>query len=345
MEIKAKNVNEAVFKGLSYLLKDGIEETSRNGTVIVAPEPVMTIYERPTERVLFSPLRDANPFFHLFESLWMLAGRWDIDYPVQFNKKFAAYGDEDMLTGQAIQWGAYGYRWREFFGFDQLRYLIAHLKDEPNTRRAVLSMWAPLGDLVCCEGGMGGLNMKDVPCNTGAYFDRRGGVLNMTVLCRSNDAIWGAYGANVVHLSILQEYIASVLGVPVGVYRQFSNNFHAYTDIYDRDKLRAIALEADRTNLYDLHSMKPSALISSHIQCWDHDNIAFLEEPLSVARHDEDPFFTNVAKPMYRAWSAHKSRDYDAAISHALDIEAEDWRVVCVQWLDRRQRKFEGEKS
>jgi hypothetical protein len=47
---------------------------SRAGDVLVAPHPVMSVTSIPTERVLFDPARDANPFFHLFESLWMLAG-------------------------------------------------------------------------------------------------------------------------------------------------------------------------------------------------------------------------------------------------------------------------------
>ena len=32
--------------------------------------------------------------------------------------------------------------------------------------------------------------------------------LCMTVCNRSNDMLWGAYGANVVHMSMLQEFVA-----------------------------------------------------------------------------------------------------------------------------------------
>ena len=188
--IQARNVNHAVAQTIPYLLKEGVPEDSRNGKVIVAPGPVMTVYENPCERVLFSPLRDANPFFHLMESLWMLVGRMDLAWPEFFNKRFASFSDD----GKVVH-GAYGYRWRSWWGFDQIRAIVDELKADPKSRRCVLSMWAPIGDLVSFkidEKQLGGLKSKDVPCNTHAYFDLRGGRLNMTVCNRSNDAIWGA---------------------------------------------------------------------------------------------------------------------------------------------------------
>jgi len=140
--IEARNVNEAVSLALPYLLEHGIQEQSRNGSVLVAPTPVMTVYHKPCERVLFSATRDANPFFHLMEALWMLAGRNDVTFPVWFNTRFTEYSDDGLTVH-----GAYGYRWRHWFGFDQLRTLIAELRRNPTSRRAVLSMWAPMGDL------------------------------------------------------------------------------------------------------------------------------------------------------------------------------------------------------
>ena len=52
---------------------------------------------------------------------------------------------------------------------------------------------------------------EEIPCNTAIYFKVREGKLNMTVSNRSNDVIWGTFGANVVHMSILQEYVAYFL--------------------------------------------------------------------------------------------------------------------------------------
>src|SRR5690606_6235064 len=139
--------------------------------------------------------RDANPFLHFFESLWMLAGRNDVDYMTRLVRRFAAYSDDGKTFN-----GAYGYRWRKWFGRDQLQQIIGALRSNPQDRRCVLGMWDAGHDL--------GLQSADLPCNTHIYFRIQDDRLNMTVCNRSNDAIWGAVGANVVHMSFLQEYMA-----------------------------------------------------------------------------------------------------------------------------------------
>src|SRR5438132_1260003 len=50
---------------------------SRYGEVMMIEEPVIITYQKPIERVLFNQARDCNVFFHLFEALYMLAGRQD----------------------------------------------------------------------------------------------------------------------------------------------------------------------------------------------------------------------------------------------------------------------------
>ena len=82
MEFTFKNVNEAFRELVGGIHDRTIEATrheSRNGPVLVIEEPVTVCYENPNERVLFNTRRDANPFFHLFESLWML-----VDLPITY---------------------------------------------------------------------------------------------------------------------------------------------------------------------------------------------------------------------------------------------------------------------
>ncbi|HAH51913.1 MAG TPA: hypothetical protein DCL80_11935, partial [Balneola sp.] len=120
------------------------------------------------------------PFFHLFEALWMLAGRDDLAYVQQFNKRIEDFSDDGVTLN-----GAYGYRWREYWKKDQLDLLIEHLTNHPDSRRAVLQMWSTddlqkiVKDPTC----------KDVPCNTQIYFKIKKNRLQMTVTCRSNDII------------------------------------------------------------------------------------------------------------------------------------------------------------
>jgi thymidylate synthase len=335
--ITALNVNDAIAQALPYLCSEGVREQSRNGRVLVAREPVTTVYELPKQRVIFSPTRNANPFFHLMESLWMLAGHNDLKFPMTFNKRFKEYSDD----GEIIH-GAYGHRWRRALGYDQLQVIATELQSNSQSRRCVLQIWDShqlgMDDLhVAMSGG------RDVPCNTQVYFDIRGGHLNMTVCNRSNDVIWGAYGANVVHFSILQEYLARWIGVPVGTYRQMSNNFHAYLDIYDENALMKIARECEQENYYTssmFHkTVHPFPLIDglgdAAVQRWNLDLVRFLNNIGN--RNFENSFFEKIAQPMFMAWASYKKGMPETAYAYIIDEMPEcDWRTACAQWLQRR---------
>src|SRR5262249_11634251 len=151
------------------------------GTVLVIDEPVTITYTHPRERVLFNTVRDANPFFHLYEALWMLAGRNDVAPLSYYNSRMKEFSDD----GKTLN-GAYGYRWRNARGreygsgltivmvddptlptgkrpvcadlsvgsCDQLDTLVNHLRADPTSRRAVLQMWNVEDDLLKI-GGVG----------------------------------------------------------------------------------------------------------------------------------------------------------------------------------------------
>lgn len=331
--IEVRNVNVALAQGIDHLLKDGKAGDSRNGNVLVAPTPVCTVYHTPQERVLFGEVRDANPFFHLMESLWMLAGANDLEFPRYFNKRFGEYSD----NGQTVH-GAYGYRWRRALKFDQLEAIVHELKTNPTSRRCVLQMWdASLAGAADLDRAMQG--GKDVPCNTHIYFSIVKGVLDMTVCCRSNDIIWGAYGANAVHFSVLMEYMATAIGVQMGTYYQMSNNFHAYTDIFNHEKLAAMAKESIAANRYITEEsfpgvVQPYPLISTDIKTWDADLAVFMSGNLAHAF--TDPFFQYVAVPMFMAWEQRKAKAGNGMF-YINQMRAEDWKLACVEWILRRE--------
>lgn len=354
--IHAQSVSDALGEALYKVSSMGIREESRNGNVLVMPGPVTTVYYQPQKRVLFSPTRDANPFFHMMESLWMLAGKNDLLFPLLFNKRFREYSDDG-----ATIWGAYGWRWREFFGYDQLKVIINELRKNPNSRRCVLSMWnampnedntdwhnnpAPIRHDLDVAGSGG----KDVPCNTHAYFDCRGGALNMTVCNRSNDMIWGAYGANAVHFSILLEYMAAAIGVPVGVYRQISNNLHLYTDVIGEDKMLHLSHEVFATDRYTQshRQVEVPAIVDCPVELWDADLKRFMARDglwNDVGGGWNSRFFEETAVPMYKAHSAWRNKQYEEATEEASKIVAWDWRIASLGWLERREAKRKEKAS
>lgn len=342
--IKALSVSSALAAGISYLTTHACRDESRNGTVLVSSVPVTTVYANPTHRVLFGPLRDANPFFHLMESLWMLAGDNDLEFPQRFNKRFGEYSDD----GRTVH-GAYGFRWREHFGYDQLGVIIKELIKNPTSRRCVLAMWdAQLGFIGEDEPAGDDLNIamhggKDVPCNTHIYFRVNDWRLDMTVCCRSNDIIWGAYGANAVHMSMLMEYVAAALDVPLGVYYQMSNNYHAYTDVYGVEKLKAIAREAEVMDFYcaahaAMHStpvVTPFKLVNSTVDAWNQDLRMFMLNP-EASNPYKDVFFSDVARPMYLAWQERKQKVSNGS-QWVERVQATDWKLAAQQWIARRE--------
>lgn len=67
--VEAENVNEAYFTGLNTIREHGTPLETRNGPATKLPGVLVTNYRQPQQRMILVRERDANPFFHLFESL------------------------------------------------------------------------------------------------------------------------------------------------------------------------------------------------------------------------------------------------------------------------------------
>lgn len=347
--IKERNVNGALASALLMLHEKGELRSSRNGTVTAFPTPVTTMYVRPTERVLFSPMRNANPTFHLVESLWMLAGRNDVKFPATFVKNMKAFSDDSDTF-----WGAYGYRWRDFFGWDQIDKAIQELTDNPESRRVVIGMWNAMDDTGVAFGKgspdfiVGQSGGKDVPCNTHIYLDRRDGKLNMTVCCRSNDILWGCYGANAVHMSILQEYMALSIGCPVGWYCQVSNDLHLYNAKAPEAGLRAMAWDAINWDHYSKEGVRPTPLwaafedramfdrdVHAFFRRFDADGVLGTFNTFEIPDANyETAFFRDTVRPMVQTWAYRKTSV--AALDALQTIAADDWRMSMTIWLEKQ---------
>ncbi len=179
--------------------------------------------------------------------------------------------------------------------------------------------------------------------STVIYFKVRDGKLNMTVSNRSNDVIWGTFGANVVHMCMLQEYIARSLGVSVGTYYQVSDSFHVYTNIFI-DMWKKLA-EDDAFDFYSMRhyinpyenrALKPYPLMKVSKEEWDKDLHKFLQrEPLGDKKFN-DSFFTKVACPLQDALDLYKQKEYDFALSEVQTCSSGDWATAGFEWIDRR---------
>jgi thymidylate synthase len=332
--IRFFNPNNGLADALRLLVNYGEKEKSRNGEVLAMPQPVILENMAPRARVLFGR-PGANPFFHFMEALWMLAGRNDVATVATFNSRMREYSDDGVVFN-----GAYGYRWREHFEHDQLDWIATLLCRDPTSRHAVLQMYSPDSDQ---------RTTKDVPCNTCIYFRVVDGRLDATICNRSNDVLWGLFGANLVHMTMLLEYMAQRCGLAVGVLRTLTNNLHLYTDILPKEKIDETICRLD--SAYEKWEMETKTTA-------DQNTLADLSEGQGgwgvytpwVYSRDELPLFVDsilsrnvykytcpllseVALPMLNAWRA---RRYDVALAlHFADtIAAPAWRYACREWLE-----------
>ena len=346
--IQARNVHGALPLGLEYIQQQGIPRESRNGPVLVSPWPVTTIYTNPCERVLFWPQRDANPFFHLYESLWMLAGRNNVAPLVRYVKRSTDYSDDGKILH-----GAYGYRWRHFplggHDKDQLAIIAERLKKNPEDRRCVLQMWDCTIDLMTDEDAKTSNLGKDFPCNTIATFQRGSkGELNLVVFCRSNDIIWGCYGANAVQFSMLLEYMARWIGCQVGTYSQISVNYHAYLDTLQQVKDMPWI-----SNPYSLGIVRYIPMSQDHelLDGYILDLLNQVDTGFQDKITYRDPFF-EMADTVLRAHHLWKTLPAPQRYTISLDLLNQqdstiDWVVASREWIERRYIKWQqnGDKK
>lgn len=332
---------------------------TRYGEVMVIEEPVTITYTNPLERVLFNRARDANPFFHLIEALWVLSGSDNIKMLEYFNSKVKDFSDD------GITWyGAYGNRWysdhvaRRYnlpYEYDtQIIQAIDILKRDRNSRRVVLQQWMPRDltrvlDIPDC---------KDVPCNTEVMFLPRGEILDMTVINRSNDMLWGALGSNYVTFSVLHEYVARASGFEVGRYNQITNNLHVYcTHIQAGPNLEQMSptgkylwsgkwipenlINHSGTQLSSTNTLKLFRNEQER-KMFNFDIALLCSNDSSTVRSPEkwnsfsSEFFICVVRPMLDAWHFFKNKDYKEAVVACAKIADQDWMIACSEWMQRR---------
>lgn len=344
VEINAHNIPEAYVEAYWSMKTYAKEENSRNGKVLSIPDPVVLSIANPLQRVLFDPVRNANPFFHLMETVWMLAGGNHVGFPAKFNRTYAQYAEADGIVH-----GAYGKRWRDHFApkeigprfrMDQIQLACAILTAEPESRQVVLSMWDPASDL--------GATVKDRPCNTHIYLRARKtewtpspdtGVmlpsyaLDMTVCNRSNDLLWGMLGANAVHMTYLHEVLAFGSGMDIGEYRVFTNNCHVYSERPDVQTYMKGPVRNDPYIREDVDYF-PILQEGETVDQLLGDCEYFVNHGMSLIFRTE--WIKNVVVPMMQAWDARREGRIEDSYMFINRIKATDWRLACAQWTERK---------
>ncbi|WP_058042259.1 thymidylate synthase [Streptomyces roseifaciens] len=201
-----------LFVGAVTLAKNGDKVSPRG----MATREVLNVTMRltqPRARLLCAPpARIINPAFAVAETVWYLSGT-DAPWIHEFNGRLRHYADDGVLQG------AYGPRMRNWAGrIDQLHRVVEILKDDPDSRRALIQLYDPARDAA---------GHKDVPCTLGFRFHLRAGRLHMTTSMRGQD-VWTGMPYDLFFYTTLHELVAGWLDAELGEYHHQVGSLHIY---------------------------------------------------------------------------------------------------------------------
>lgn len=210
----------------------------------------------------------------IHELLWFIKGDTNIkylvdndvriwnDWPYEAFKKSPDYQNETMdefvlkiKTDEvfAKQHGdlgpVYGAQWRNFNGVDQLQFILDEIKNNPQSRRMILSAWNPAEIK----------NMALPPCHTLIQFYVADGRLSLQLYQRSADIFLGV-PFNIASYALLLLMVAQVTGLKPGEFVHTLGDAHIYTNHFEQIELQlsreprkrpVMKLNPDVTSLFD----------------------------------------------------------------------------------------------
>lgn len=213
--------------------------------------------ERPHEMFIFSALRFTNPFAQIAETLWVLAGRNDLDWLERYIPQCKKWSDDGKTwrAGYGPRLRNWTYEWNDMtYGIDQIEMVIDALKKDRSTRQAVISLWNPAVDWE---------PSKDIPCNNWLQFIIRHNYLFMNVTVRSNDLIYGFSHVDFMCWAVLQSFIAHAVDALPGDVSWYAGSFHIYERHFDllKKQIELTSLPFKRYYDYSLPELDDSYLV------------------------------------------------------------------------------------
>ena len=188
----------------------------------------------------------------IHELLWFISGDTNIKYlvdndvriwnewPYEAYKKSSEYQGEDLKEFAqkvkddidfANKWGnlgpVYGKQWRDFGGVDQLENLVNDLKNNPDSRRLIISAWNP--PLIP--------QMALPPCHAFMQFYVNDGELSCQLYQRSADIFLGV-PFNIASYSLFTMMLAQVCGLKAKWFVHTLGDAHIYTNHLEQVNLQ-----------------------------------------------------------------------------------------------------------
>jgi thymidylate synthase len=226
----------AVYRTLLWRLLSGhaIKEVNeRTGAVIFAsPVPIHFNLDLRDGQLPLCGIRKTFPRTAAAEVAWFLLGSKDVSFIREYAPIWDKFVEEDGTTVA----GAYGHRWREHFGRDQVAKAIKALQNNSTDRRVVVMAWDPGSD------GLG-VPSKNVPCPLGFTLSIVDGRLNSAMFIRSSDVFVGLPYDVMGHALLMQAIANSIGGLKgLGTMSVTLAHPHLY-DVHEQMALEALKSE------------------------------------------------------------------------------------------------------
>ncbi|MFM2227829.1 MAG: hypothetical protein RL664_1172 [Bacteroidota bacterium] len=249
---------------LQHLLDNGVKKEDRTGTGtysvfghqmrfnLAEGFPLMTTKKLHTRSI-----------FH--ELLWFLKGDTNIAYLKENGVSiWDEWADENGNLGPV-----YGYQWRSWpnpdgSSTDQIVNLVNGLKNNPNSRRHIVSAWNPS----FIE------EMALPPCHCLFQFYVAEGKLSCQLYQRSCDTFLGV-PFNIASYALLVHMIAQVCDLEVGDFIWTGGDVHLYSNHVDQAKLQ----------LTREHRTLPTLKLNPNVK----DLFAFTIDDISIENYDPHP--------------------------------------------------------
>ena len=230
-------------KLLNHILEKGLQKGDRTGTGTISSFGYQMRFDLSEGFPLLSVERLSYTYenkLHLksiiHELLWFIKGETNIKYLKDHNVKiWDSWADEDGNLGPV-----YGHQWRNWNsdGVDQINELISQIKNNPNSRRMIVSAWNPsvLPDTSkSFSENVANGKAALPPCHAFFQFYVSGNKLSCQLYQRSADTFLGV-PFNIASYALFTMMVAQVTNLEAGDFIHTFGDVHLYNNHLDQAK-------------------------------------------------------------------------------------------------------------
>ena len=184
------------------------------------------------------------------------------------NAKSDYWKDKSKFDGDVGR--IYGVQWRDFNGVDQIEKLIYDLKNNPDSRRHILTAWNP-SEID---------QMSLPPCHAFSQFFITNNKLSCQLYQRSCDMFLGV-PFNIANYSLLTHIFAKECGYEVGDFIHSLGDFHIYEEHFEQVKIQ-LSREPKKLPTLDFQKKNLNDYKTSDFKLINYDPYPKIIAPMNV---------------------------------------------------------------